>query len=167
MSDQQATLDASLVELTEQPTVAVRVQQPFSADLARIFDVQIPRVIQTILGNGGSPTGAPFARYHQFGPERVDVEIGFPDANAVAALPALDGLPPGEIGNSKLPGGRVAMAVHRGSYDGLSATYDHLHDWIHAQGVDEGDAPWESDVDDPGAIEDPSQIRTEVYWPLG
>ena len=57
--------------------------------------------------------------------------------------------------------------MHRGSYDGLGATYEQLHDWIHEQGHNEGPAPWESYVDDPAEVDDPTQLRTEVVWPLG
>ena len=66
----------------------------------------------------------------------------------------------------ELPGGPAAITVHLGSYDGLAQTYDRLRDWIHEQGRDEGPAPWESYVDDPTEVEDVSQLRTEVCWPL-
>jgi effector-binding domain-containing protein len=49
----------------------------------------------------------------------------------------------------------------------LSAAYDALHEWIHAQpGYDDGAGQWESYVDDPSSATDPAQIRTEVIWPL-
>jgi AraC family transcriptional regulator len=57
------------------------------------------------------------------------------------------------------------VAVHRGSYDGLPDAYDGLHEWIHAQGRDEGPGPWESYVDDPAEVGD-AELRTEVIWPL-
>ena len=69
----------------------------------------------------------------------------------------------GEIGSSELPGGRVAITVHVGSYDGLSTTYQRLRDWIHAQGLEDGPGPWESYTDDPAEVDDPSQLRTEIY----
>jgi effector-binding domain-containing protein len=67
---------------------------------------------------------------------------------------------------SELPGGQAAVAVHRGSYDGLGDAYSELHDWIHQQGRYDGPGPWESYIDDPGAVEDIADLRTELHWPL-
>jgi len=161
-------IEAEIVELDPQPTAAVRVQQPMAElDLAAAFDRFMPLVAQRIVESGGSIGGPPYGRYHRFGPDVVDVEIGFPVGTASAGLPSLASCAAGEVGISGLPGGPVARTVHRGSYDGLSRTYDGLHDWIHAQpGFDDGAGPWESYVDDPGSTADQSQVRTEVSWPL-
>jgi effector-binding domain-containing protein len=156
------------VELTPQPSVAVRQQQPTTElNLAELFDTHLPNIADQIVSLGGTPAGPPYGRYHQFGPEQVDVEIGIPVAAPVANLRPLAECEPGEMGSSELPGGEAAVLVHRGSYDTLSGAYDGLHDWIHAQGRDEGPGPWESYVDDPSEVSDPSQLRTEVVWPLG
>ena len=156
-----------IVELTPQPSVAVRMQQPMTElNLAALFDTHLPNIADQIANLGGTPAGPPYGRYHQFGPDQVDVEIGIPVAAPVANLRPLAECEPGEMGSSELPGGEAAVLVHRGSYDGLSDAYDGLHDWIHAQGRDEGPGPWESYVDDPSEVSDPSQLRTEVVWPL-
>jgi effector-binding domain-containing protein len=167
MTERTALTDTEIVELEPAATAAVRFQQPMAGlDLASAFDRNMPLVASTIEARGGEIGGPPFGRYHRFGPDVVDVEIGFPLAQA-PDLPALASVAPGEVGISELPGGPVARTIHQGSYDGLSATYDALHDWIHAQpGYDDGAGPWESYVDDPGSATDPSQIRTEVIWPL-
>ena len=156
------------IELTPQLSVAVRMQQPMTElNLAELFDTHLPNIADQIVNLGGEPAGAPYGRYHQFGPEQVDVEIGIPVAAPVANLRPLAECEPGEMGSSELPGGEAAVLVHRGPYDTLSGAYDQLHDWIHSQGRDEGPGPWESYVDDPSEVSDPSQLRTEVVWPFG
>ena len=168
MPDTDTAIDAEIVEIEPQPTAAVRIQQPMAElDLSAAFDRSMPLVAERITSAGGSIGGPPFGRYHRFGPDVVDVEIGFPVATAPAGLLSLASCAAGEVGMSELPGGPVARTVHRGPYDGLSRTYDGLHAWIHSQpGYDDGAGPWESYVDDPGGTSDQSQVRTEVVWPL-
>lgn len=167
MTDREV-FSAQIVELKAQPTAAVRIRQPMAElDLAAAFDRSLPKVAERIAAEGGSIAGPSYGRYHQFGPDVVDVEIGFPIETAPSALGPLEAASSGEVGLSALPGGTVARAVHVGSYDGLSGTYDALHDWIHAQpGYDDGAGPWESYVDMPRDMADPSEARTEVIWPL-
>lgn len=158
--------DAQLRELTEQPTVAVRIRQPMAeTDMSQLFGHYLPLIAGRLAGAGVEFAGAPFGRYHQWGPDDVDVEIGIPVVAPPDGLPALADATPGEPGVSSLPGGLAAVTVHTGPYSGLQAAYGALHDWIHAQGRDEGDGPWESYVDDPDG-KDPAGVRTEIVWPV-
>jgi effector-binding domain-containing protein len=168
MPDTTTISDARVLDLEPQPTLATRIRQPMAAlDLAAAFDRYLPAAFGRIQELGGRMAGAPFARYHAYGPDHVDVEIGIPIAAPISGVPALASVPAGELGASELPGGRVARAIHRGSYDGLKDAYDALYEWIHEQaGVDDAAGPWESYVDDPTTVADPSELRTEITWPL-
>ena len=146
-------IEAEIRELTPQPSAAIRVTQPMSElDLAALFDEHLPNIAHRLADMGVEPAGPPYGRYHEFGPEHVDVEIGIPVDLPVSNFRTYDEAEPGELIASELPGGQVAITIHRGAYDKLSETYDALHDWIHEQGRDEGPGPWESYVDDPGEV---------------
>jgi effector-binding domain-containing protein len=167
MTEQVASLDARFVELSPQSTVAIRVRQPMAElNIAGLFDKDLPRIFEQVTGAGAAPSGPPFARYHEFGPEWADIELGIPVTAPLAGLKPLADCAAGEVGASELPGGRLALTVHHGPYDKLGGTYDRLHDWIHGQGHDEGPGPWESYLDDASQIADPAELRTEVYWPV-
>ena len=167
MTNDAARPEFEIATLDPQPTAAVRLTQPMAdLNLAAAFDSGIPLVATRVAEAGGQLAGAPFGRYHRFGPDIVDVEIGFPVVAPVAGLQPLDVIAPGEVGGSSLPAGKVARTIHRGHYDGLKAAYDALHEWIHAQpGVDEGEGPWESYLDSPMEVA-MDDVRTEIVWPL-
>jgi effector-binding domain-containing protein len=155
-----------IVEITPQPTIAVRIRKPMAdLDIRQLFDTQLPRVFQYATSQGHEPTGVPYARYFEFGPDIADIEIGVPVADYPTNLARADEHFE-QPGTSELPGGQVAKVIHHGPYDTLGQAYDALHEWIHQHDHDEGHGPWESYVDDPSEIADQSKIRTEIHWPL-
>lgn len=159
--------DAHIVERTEEPTLAIRIQVPMAeVDMSAIFDRELPRLFAKADALGYQLTGAPYGRYYAWGGETADVEIGLVVDRPVDAVPPLREVPAGEFGASSLPAGPTAVATNWGSYDGMPETHGRLHDWIHEQGREDAVGPWESYIDDPGAIADPADIRTEVNYPL-
>ncbi|HEX2194960.1 MAG TPA: GyrI-like domain-containing protein [Candidatus Limnocylindria bacterium] len=159
-------LNAELRHIDPQPAVVARVTGATPA-IGELVDRHLPNVAERIADLGGDAAGPPFARYHSYSPDSVDVELGIPTVAPVANLRSVEEAEPGEVSASQLPGGRVAVTVHRGDYDGLNATYRRLEGWLKDQGLSPGPAPWESYVDDPTEVEDVSQLRTEVVWPIG
>lgn len=153
-------------QLDPRPAAAVRVTGAMSElDLGALFEEHLPSIAHRLADMGVEPAGAPYGRYHEFGPERAIVEIGIPTAAPASALRPMAEAEDGELAASELPGGEVAVAVHIGSYDGLPQTYGRLEEWIGTEGRRPAGAPWESYVDDPSEV-DPADIRTEVCWPI-
>ena len=161
-------VDVEVRTLAPATTVAVRLET--TADqLSSVFEVELPRVGAEVAKVGAAMAGPPFARYHHFAPDRVDVEIGIPIEVAPASLDPAGSAPDGRIGVSSLPGGPAAVTVHHGSYDSLVTTYDGLAAWIASEkpgGSLAGDGPWEVYLTDPGQTPDPAEWLTEVVWPL-
>lgn len=157
---------AELRDLDLQPTVCACLITRKEL-LGEVFSTVPAQVIQRVMAVGAKPAGALYARYPTYTDDEVDMEVGIPIAAPVAGLEPVASLERGEVGAGELPAGLVAATMHLGSYQGLPATYEKLHAWIHDQGLAEGEGPWESYLDDPGDMSgDISHLRTEVVWPL-
>ena len=108
-------IDATVHSRTPTATVAVRVRAPV-AEMGALFETHLPNVAHGIADRGGRPAGPPYGRYHAMDADVVDVEIGVPVAGPIGDLRALADCEHGEMGHSELPGGEVAVTVHRGSW---------------------------------------------------
>ena len=74
----QSTIDVHLIELTQQPTAAVRVKRPMSTvDVGALMDDAMSRLAERLGQAGATPVGSLYARYHAWGGELADVEMAF------------------------------------------------------------------------------------------
>lgn len=148
-------------ELSPQPVLVVRRRVKRSEIASTIAEV-LPRVFLYAQQNGIALAGLPFTRYVEAGPGMLTIEPGM----RVAA--AGQGPSPGgaEVVLDKLPGGPAAATMHVGPYDNLHDAYVAIEEWMKAEGLVAGGAPWESYVTDPGEYPNPADWKTEVFWPL-
>ena len=138
------------------PVLFIRRQVP-TEQLAATFAEVLPAVFGYVMQSGADLAGAPFARYLDMA-ETTTVEAGCPVSGAAEAS--------GEIELGEIPGGTVAMTIHRGPYEALGDAHAALQAWLLERGYAQGGPPWESYVTDPGEVSDPSELQTIVYLPL-
>lgn len=152
--------EVEVVELQPQPTLC-RHSTTTQDAIVEVFDRDMPALWAAVQEHGYQPAGVPYARYHKWDEDGVEVEVGMPLAAPI------EGEAPADMQAGELPGGRTVRTVHAGSYDGLGGAYEAIEAWLASNGEAGTGAPWESYVTDPGAQPDVSQWRTEVFRPLG
>jgi AraC family transcriptional regulator len=151
------TLSIARQQLVEQPVLFVRQRvgrHEISSAIAEGLGLAFPHAMKS----GVALAGRPFARYVSPGPGLLTMEVGVP-----LAAPAQG---EGRVEAGALPGGPAVIGVHGGPYDQLGETYAAMERWIEANGFRIAGAAWESYVTDPAEFPDPSDWRTEIYWPL-
>jgi AraC family transcriptional regulator len=144
-------------QLDPQPALVIR-RRIKTADVAATLGDILPRVFAFAQRAGVPFAGPPLARYLEVGLGTLTIEAGMP----IAAPAKGDD----DILAIELPGGPAAVAIHAGPYDRLADTHAAVAAWIDAQDLKAAGPPWESYVTDPADKPDPSDWRTEVFYPL-
>jgi effector-binding domain-containing protein len=113
-------------EVAEQNTLMIRLITPAS----RLSDVmgEAYGELGAYMGRKGIQfAGPPYAMYYNMDMEALDVEMGFPTVAKES----------GErrIKTGRIPGGKVASALHAGPYAKLEETYRKLMDYVNEKGV--------------------------------
>lgn len=140
----------------EQPVVyqvATTTRAEFGPTLGKI----LPYVWGRAEEHGSRPVGPPFARF-RIAEEPFEIEAGLPVDSPVDAR--------ADIENGTLPGGRHAVNVYVGPYEGLPGAWADLDAWLAERGETAAGPGWEVYVSDPGAEPDPAKWVTEVIIPL-
>ena len=145
-----------IVELEARKTLAVR----YRTSMAKLAEGmgQVYGEVAAYMAKSGIPfAGPPFAIYYNMDMEDLDVEIGFP-VNSPA---------PGEgrVRPGKLPGGKLAMATHIGSYESLGGTYEKLTAFVQERALAPEEYMYEEYLNSPEDTA-PEKLATNIYFPL-
>lgn len=149
--------EIKIITTQEQPTAVVRERVPLD-QLSAFFQRAFTATMQALVERGAQPAGPPFGCYHGRPGETIDVSAGFPVSEPIT--------PAGDVQPGTLPAGRAVEALHVGSYDTLSSTYDLIQERMLQEGFQPAPDMWESYLSDPEAEPDPATWRTRVVWPI-
>ncbi|MGB0887181.1 MAG: SRPBCC family protein [Vicingaceae bacterium] len=103
--------------------------------------------------------GFPLVIYHLWSADKVDIEIGIPIKDSTV-------LSNGNIHLNVMPKTKVVYATHYGSYDRLPETYFGINEYMRKNKVVVNGPPWESYLTDPATEPNPSNWKTEIYFPI-
>ncbi len=109
------------------------------------------------LGKDVQCAGPPFALYHSWEGEIMDMEVGFPIVGK--------GIEAGKVHTIRLPAVRAAVATHIGPYERLTDTYNTMMEWMKANGHTPASYMWEEYLNSPQEVP-PDKLMTRLYWPI-
>lgn len=146
-------MEPTFETLEERPALGIRTEVKVSEIGDRIGEL-VPRLMAVA---GPHCAGCVLSRYHAWNEDGGTMEVAVPVRSAVEGS--------GEVEASTLPGGRAAVFVHRGSYDGLKDAWSRSGAWLEAHGHTVRSAPWEEYLDD-CSVTPAEKLRTRLVWPI-
>jgi AraC family transcriptional regulator len=160
-ADLPADLPADVAVKVLPATHALVMRKRVTRDeIAATLGSMLPAVFAHTQRHGVALAGPPFARYPEIGMGSMVIEAGF------AVTTPADGDPEAGIEALTVPAGEAAVAIHRGPYDGLPATFETVEAWVRAEGRSPSGPPMEIYLTDPGEHPDPATWETQVVLPV-
>ena len=152
-SGEDAKLHGQIKNEKKHSTLVIKAKVK-RANIATELGKLLPKVGDYLKAKNVQPLSAPMTRYETSEGETFEIEAGFivPDGTKGE----------GEIVAGELPAGRVAMAIHTGSYEGLPKTYEAIIASLAAKGETTSNTSWEVYISDPGSTK-PQELKTEIY----
>lgn len=145
--------------IQEQPRLGVSSVRTRAAvqDLSDVLTREYGRIMERLGKQGLRPSGPPFVIYRNLDMQDLDIEAGFPVADAFVN--------DGDVVLSEIPAGRVATCMYTGPYDRIGEAYDGLMAWMEEQGVHGTGPAYEFYLNDP-ADTPPEQLQTDIRIPI-
>lgn len=151
------SIEVEVTEVQPQTAAVFDIKTPYEK-LGENMGTGYEKLFGHLGKNGVQPVGPAFAVYRDVEQPEWSVTLGAPVASTV---PEGDGIKMG-----KLPGGKVAVAWHLGSYDGLSEAWEAFTEWMKEQDYEPAEMAWESYVVDSATEPDSSKWKTKLVWPI-
>lgn len=126
--------------------------------LAETSSAAYHRLYGAIAAAGGRPDGPPRMVYLDMADDAWTIEACVPVAGLSSA--------PDGFSLHRMPGGLAAVTLHVGPYDELGIAYREVESWIDAQGLTSAGPPYDSYLNDPAQVGDPTKLETEIIWPV-
>ena len=115
-----------------QRTASIRVKTTLTQVTSKVTQLLV-ETHDFLQSAGIEATGPGFAVYYDVGTFLVDVEVGYP---VDAEIEDNDRVHQGE-----LPGGKAAVALHRGPHVEMPASHRAVHGWMGEHGIESTGAP--------------------------
>jgi AraC family transcriptional regulator len=84
---------------------------------------------------------------------------GVPGCRSSGAEPA------GRVEAGELPGGKVLVDIHEGSYETIADTYNRMMAYMKEKDLADVNVAWEFYLNDPNEVP-PEELKTEIYFLL-
>ena len=158
----QGTLDMPTLEIERrevEPQPILFIQRRVArTQLQPLFAECFPKLYGHCVQTGLAMAGQPIARYVSSGTGLWTIDCAIPIVEPASGE--------GEMQPGQLQTGPAAFAVHAGPYERLPGSYAEVEQWIENNGMRVNGPAWEIYVTDPAEYADPSDWRTEIYWPV-
>ncbi len=125
-------------------------------EMPKYMDPAIQEILKTLKDQGLQPAGPMFSYHHRRPSDTFDLELGFPVTKAIK--------PTGRVVNGTLPAEKVVRSVYQGPYEGLSAAWRELQDWVGEQELPGTGRFWECYLNTPDEVKGPTEYRTQLNW---
>ncbi|WP_278236946.1 GyrI-like domain-containing protein [Isoptericola sp. AK164] len=122
------------------------------ADVPALYDRAFPLIFAALGRAGLEPVAPPMGISHGMPTETLDLSVAVPVAERFTD--------DGEVTGETRPAGRAATMLVRGAYDRIAPAYEHLFDWVAAQGLVPTGTAWEQYLTEPSPDGDPQQNET-------
>lgn len=130
----------------------------------------IGAVYEDIFKNGLKPNGPVMTFYldEEFRHENANVEVCIPVTEGSKEMPKAGGRDLEKIDGIKtLTPGLCATCLYEGVYSGLGKAYAAVLRWIEENGYHITNAPFDCYMNSPRDVENPEELITQVWFPIG